>query len=296
MAEGQTQTRNLLTDATNVLDKRLADNQTQTGNLLTEGINALGTQMVEGQTQTRNLLTDTADAMDKRLADNQTRSEKLLTDATNALGTQMAEGQTQNRKLITEGINALGTQMVNNQQAIMDQQQYYQYMNEQNMGAHQGLYNMMYEAYVQLMNRPQIQPVIYLENRQPEIVNTNAFTPEAIDQVNRATALIEEVENNNPTNNEMEREETRNDFIAFNDDFSNFADVVGFARLFRAYRDRNENATLMNFFIRLANRKDLTPEYLREVAEFINYHDVVDENYEQYLRDTFTKIQHMFIY
>ena len=154
------------------------------------------------------------------------------------------------------------------------------------------------------MNRPQIQPVIYLENRQPEIVNTNRFTPEAIDQVNRATALIEEVENNNPTNNEMEREETRNDFIAFssllyrnfnNPDFYNFVDEVGFARLFRAYRDRNENATLMNFFIRLANRKDLTPEYLREVAEFINYHDVVDENYEQYLRDTFTKIQHMFI-
>ena len=298
-------TRDRLTDGIIALDKRLADNQTQTGNLLTEGINALGTQMVEGQTQTRNLLTDTADAMDKRLADNQTRSEKLLTDATNALGTQMAEGQTQNRKLITEGINALGTQMVNNQQAIMNQQQYNQYMDERKMGAFQGLYNMMYEAYVQLMNRPQIQPVIYLENRQPEIVNTNRFTPEAIDQVNRATALIEEVENNNPTNNEMEREETRNDFIAFssllyrnfdNDDFSNFADVVGFARLFRAYRERNENGSLMNFFIRLANRKDITPEYLREAAEFIKHNDVVDESYEQYLRDTFNKIQHMFIY
>ena len=276
-------TRDRLTDGIIALDKRLADNQTQTGNLLTEGINALGTQMVEGQTQTRNLLTDTADAMDKRLADNQTRSEKLLTDAT----------------------NALGTQMVNNQQAIMDQQQYNQYMSEQNMGAFQGLYNMMYEAYVQLMNRPQIQPVIYLENRQPEIVNTNRFTPEAIDQVNRATALIEEVENNNPTNNEMEREETRNDFIAFssllyrnfdNDDFSNFADNLGFARLFRAYRERNENGSLMNFFIRLANRKDITPEYLREAAEFIKHNDVVDESYEQYLRDTFNKIQHMFIY
>ena len=297
-------TRDRLTDGINALDKRLADNQTQTGNLLTEGINALGTQMVEGQTQTRNLLTDTADAMDKRLADNQTRSEKLLTDATNALGTQMAEGQTQNRKLITEGINALGTQMVNNQQAIMNQQQYNQYMDERKMGAFQGLYNMMYEAYVQLMNRPQIQPVIYLENRQPEIVNTNRFTPEAIDQVNRATALIEEVENNNPTNNEMEREETRNDFIAFssllyrnfdNDDFSNFADNLGFARLFRAYRERNENGSLMNFFIRLANRKDITPEYLREAAEFIKHNDVVDESYEQYLRDTFNKIQHMFI-
>ena len=276
-------TRDRLTDGIIALDKRLADNQTQTGNLLTDGINALGTQMAEGQT----------------------RSEKLLTDATNALGTQMAEGQTQNRKLITEGINALGTQMVNNQQAIMNQQQYNQYMDERKMGAFQGLYNMMYEAYVQLMNRPQIQPVIYLENRQPEIVNTNRFTPEAIDQVNRATALIEEVENNNPTNNEMEREETRNDFIAFssllyrnfdNDDFSNFADNLGFARLFRAYRERNENGSLMNFFIRLANRKDITPEYLREAAEFIKHNDVVDESYEQYLRDTFNKIQHMFIY
>ena len=276
-------TRDRLTDGINALDKRLADNQTQTGNLLTDAVNALGTQMAEGQTQTRNLLTDATNVLDKRLADNQTQTGNLL----------------------TEGINALGTQMVNNQQAIMDQQQYYQYMNEQNMGGYQGLYNMMYEAYVQLMNRPQIQPVIYLENRQPEIVNTNRFTPEAIDQVNRATALIEEVENNNPTNNEMEREETRNDFIAFssllyrnfdNDDFSNFADNLGFARLFRAYRERNENGSLMNFFIRLANRKDITPEYLREAAEFIKHNDVVDESYEQYLRDTFNKIQHMFIY
>ena len=266
---------------------------------------ALGNAIENEEEKTRDRLTDGINALDKRLADNQTQTGNLLTDGINALGTQMAEGQTQNRQLITEGINALGTQMVNNQQAIMNQQQYYQYMNEQNMGAHQGLYNMMYEAYVQLMNRPQIQPVIYLENRQPEIVNTNAFTPEAIDQVNRATALIEEVENNNPTNNEMEREETRNDFIAFssllyrnfdNDDFSNFADNLGFARLFRAYRERNENGSLMNFFIRLANRKDITPEYLREAAEFIKHNDVVDESYEQYLRDTFNKIQHMFIY
>ena len=244
---------------------------------------ALGNAIENEEEKTRDRLTDGIIALDKRLADNQTQTGNLL----------------------TEGINALGTQMVNNQQAIMNQQQYNQYMSEQNMGAFQGLYNMMYEAYVQLMNRPQIQPVIYLENRQPEIVNTNRFTPEAIDQVNRATALIEEVENNNPTNNEMEREETRNDFIAFssllyrnfdNDDFSNFVDEVGFARLFRAYRDRNENATLMNFFIRLANRKDITPEYLREAAEFIKHNDVVDESYEQYLRDTFNKIQHMFIY
>ena len=136
-------------------------------------------------------------------------------------------------------------------------------------------------------------------------MNTNAFTPEAIDQVNRATALIEEVENNNPTDNEMEREETRNDFIAFssllyrnfnNPDFYNFVDEVGFARLFRAYRDRNENASLMNFFIRVANSKDLNRGYLEEAAEFIKYNDVVDESYEQYLRETFNKIQHMFIY
>ena len=298
-------TRERLTEGINALGTQMADNQTQTGNLLTDAVNALGTQMVEGQTQNRNLLTDAVNALGTQMAEGQTRTGNLLTDAVNALGTQMAEDQTQNRKLITEGINALGTQMVNNQQAIMDQQQYNQYMNEQNMGAYQGLYNMMYEAYAQLMNRPQIQPVIYLENRQPEIVNTNGFTPEAIDQVNRATALIEEVENNNPTNNEMEREETRNDFIAFssllyrnfdNPDFYNFVDEVGFARLFRAYRDRNENASLMNFFIRLANRKDLNRGYLEEVAEFIKYNDVVDESYEQYLRDTFTKIQHMFIY
>ena len=112
----------------------------------------------------------------------------------------------------------------------------------------------------------------------------------------------------------MEREETRNDFIAFssllyrnfdNPDFYDFVDNVGFARLFRAYRERNENGSLMNFFIRVANSKDLDRGYLEEaaefikyndvVAEFIKYNDVVDESYEQYLRETFNKIQHMFI-
>ena len=125
-------------------------------------LKALGNAIENEEEKTRDRLTDGINALDKRLADNQTQTGNLL----------------------TEGINALGTQMVNNQQAIMDQQQYNQYMSEQNMGAYQGLYNMMYEAYVQLMNRPQIQPVIYLENREPEIVNTNGFTPEAIDQVN----------------------------------------------------------------------------------------------------------------
>ena len=65
-----------------------------------------------------------------------------------------------------------------------------------------------------------------------------------------------------------------------NDNFYDFVDEVGFARLFKAYRDRNENASVMNFFIRVANRKDITPEYLQEVTEFIKYNDVVDESYE----------------
>ena len=60
------------------------------------------------------------------------------------------------------------------------------------------------------MNRPHIQPVIYLWNREPEIVNTNPFTSEVIDQVNRATALIDEVENNtNPISDEIDSKQIR---------------------------------------------------------------------------------------
>ena len=40
-------------------------------------------------------------------------------------------------------------------------------------------------------NQPQKnqQPVISLEDRQPEVVNTQRFTPQAIEQVNRAAAI-----------------------------------------------------------------------------------------------------------
>ena len=98
--------------------------------------------------------------------------------------------------------------MVNNQQAIMNQQQFYQHMNEQDMAAYQRSYNMMCQTYLQSMNRP-IIPKIELENLSPEYIY-HILTPQAIDQVNRATALIEEEENQdnepNSINDEMEKD------------------------------------------------------------------------------------------
>ena len=148
------------------------------------------------------------------------------------------------------------------------------------MGAYKGLYNMMYQAYGQLMNRPQIQPVIYLENREPEVVNTNQFTPEVIDQVNRATALIDEVKNNtNPISDETDSEQILNDFIAFayllhhnfsNSTFDRFTDNLGFSCLFMTYCAQNENPSLVNFFVRVANRKDLIPGICRKLAILSN--------------------------
>ena len=149
-------------------------------------------------------------------------------------------------------------------------------------------------------NNPQGAP-IYLDNRPVESVNTSGFTPQAIEQVNRATALIDAYENgecdNNPNIKPMDRNEirddTREDFIAFssllarnfnNPDFAQFANNLGFYPLFNAYCKRNKEPKLMNFFIRVANSKDLTPQYLNEMKEFIKRFDVViDVGYEQYL-------------
>ena len=129
----------------------------------------------------------------------------------------------------------------------------------------------IWQSYEYLRNQPQIQQsVILLDDRQPESVNTS-FTPQAIDQVNRAATLIEGSENREyDLNKGWESDDTREDFIAFssllarnfnNFDFAQFANELGFTSLFRAYRDRNDDAELMSFFIRVVNSKDLTPDY-----------------------------------
>ena len=130
----------------------------------------------------------------------------------------------------------------------------------------------IWQSYEYFRNQPQIQPVIVLDGRQSESVNAS-FTPQAIDQVNRAAALIDayESKDSNSTKESWESDDTREDFIAFssllarnfnNPVFAQFANDLGFSRLFRAYRDRNEDPELMSFFIRVANSKDLTPDYL----------------------------------
>ena len=51
----------------------------------------------------------------------------------------------------------------------------------------------------------------------------------------------------------------------------------------------------MNFFIQVANCKDLTPDYLNEMKEYIDRFDVVvDIGYEKYLRNTYDTIKDMF--
>ena len=118
------------------------------------------------------------------------------------------------------------------------------------------------------MNQPLKQTVIYLADRQPEVVNTQRFTPQAIDQVNRAAALIEGVENReNGPNDEWEGDDTREDFIAFS-----------------------------SLLARNFNNPVLTPEYLNYMKEKIKRNAVViDQNFEEYLRNTYNTIKDMFI-
>ena len=201
-------------------------------------------------------------------------------------------------------INAVGNQLANTQ---LTRDQLYQDLYQQNMrGIIQNFMDAIYQGYANLMNQPLKQTVIYLGDRQPEVVNTQRFTPQAIDQVNRAAALIEGVENReNGPNDEWEGDDTREDFIAFssllarnfnNPVFAQFASDLGFSRLFRAYRDRNSDSELMQFFVRVANSKDLTPEYLNYMKEKIKRNAVViDQNFEEYLRNTYNTIKDMFI-
>ena len=167
----------------------------------------------------------------------------------------------------------------------------------------------IWQSYEYLVKQPQQQqPVISLKDRQPVVVNTTRFPPQAIQQVNRATTKIDVYKNkdSNSTKEDLESDDTRKNFIAFssllarnfnNPNFAQFAKNLCFSGIFRAYRDRNDETRpqLMSFFIRVANIKDLALEYLNEMKEILKRFDVIiDQSYEQYLRNTYNTIKDMF--
>ena len=52
----------------------------------------------------------------------------------------------------------------------------------------------------------------------------------------------------------------------------------------------------MQFFVRVANSKGLTPEYVNYMKDKIKRNAVViDQNYEKYLQNTYNTIKDMFI-
>ena len=153
--------------------------------------------------------------------------------------------------------------------------------------------------------RAQNQPVILLRDCPKEIVDITGFTPQAMEQVNQATALIVGDENGNTDpNDEMKRELTRNEFIAFssllarnfnNPYFRQFAENLEFSRLFKAYREQKDDIYLMDFFIQVANRSNLTPQYLAQVEDYIKHRIVATGDYEDLLQNSYNTIKDMFI-
>ncbi len=233
--------------------------------------------------------------MSSQLADGQTQTNNLLTN----IGNAVVDGYAQTGQLLTTMSNHFAdTQLTRDQ--------LYQQLYQQNVRGIQNLMDAIWQSYEYFRNQPQIQPVIVLDGRQSESVNAS-FTPQAIDQVNRAAALIDayESKDSNDTKESWESDDTREDFIAFssllarnfnNPVFAQFANDLGFSRLFRAYRDRNEDSELMSFFIRVANSKDLTPDYLVYMKNKIKRFAVnVDQQFEQYLQNTYNTIKYMFI-
>ena len=73
-----------------------------------------------------------------------------------------------------------------------------------------------------------------------------------------------------------------------NEDFVNFTNRIGFGRLFRSYRSRHGDKELMDFNVRVANRRELTDRYLSIAEIYIKQSDVVvDPNYADYLVRTY---------
>ena len=283
----------------------------------------------ELQTTNRNLIAlgnaveNEGKATRQQLSDEGKATRQQLLDDTNALSEDidtvnkhllaLENGQTQSNNLLTNVGNAvvqtdqkrtaLGNQLANTQ---LTRDQLYQDLYQQNMRGIQNLMDAIWQSYEYFRNQPRIQPVIVLNDRQPESVNAS-FTPQAIDQVNRAAALIDAYEStdSNDTKESWESDDTREDFIAFssllarnfnNPVFAQFANDLGFSRLFRAYRERNDDSELMSFFIRVANSKDLTPDYLDYMKNKIKRFAVnVDQQFEQYLQNTYNTIKDMFV-
>ena len=310
--ELQTTNQNLI-----ALGNAVAEEGKATRKQLLDGTNALGNQYEQGQAQTTKLIKDSTGAIVNQLADNQTKTGNLLTNGFNSMSSQLTDNQTQTNNLLTNVGNAvvdghaqtgqLLTTMSNHfADTQLSREQLYQQLYQQNMRGIQNLMDAIWQSYEYFRNQPQIQPVIVLDGRQSESVNAS-FTPQAIDQVNRAAALIDAYEStdSNSTKESWESDDTRDDFIAFssllarnfnNPVFAQFANDLGFSRLFRAYRDRNEDPELMSFFIRVANSKDLTPDYLDYMKNKIKRFAVnVDQQFEQYLQNTYNTIKDMFI-
>ena len=310
--ELQTTNQNLI-----ALGNAVAEEGKATRKQLLDGTNALGNQYEQGQAQTTKLIKDSTGAIVNQLADNQTKTGNLLTNGFNSMSSQLTDNQTQTNNLLTNVGNAvvdghaqtgqLLTTMSNHfADTQLSREQLYQQLYQQNMRGIQNLMDAIWQSYEYFRNQPQIQPVIVLDGRQSESVNAS-FTPQAIDQVNRAAALIDayESKDSNSTKESWESDDTREDFIAFssllarnfnNPVFAQFANDLGFSRLFRAYRDRNEDPELMSFFIRVANSKDLTPDYLDYMKNKIKRFAVnVDQQFEQYLQNTYNTIKDMFV-
>ena len=310
--ELQTTNQNLI-----ALGNAVAEEGKATRKQLLDGTNALGNQYEQGQAQTTKLIKDSTGAIVNQLADNQTKTGNLLTNGFNSMSSQLTDNQTQTNNLLTNVGNAvvdghaqtgqLLTTMSNHfADTQLSREQLYQQLYQQNMRGIQNLMDAIWQSYEYFRNQPQIQPVIVLDGRQSESVNAS-FTPQAIDQVNRAAALIDAYEStdSNSTKESWESDDTREDFIAFssllarnfnNPVFAQFANDLGFSRLFRAYRERNEDSELMSFFIRVANSKDLTPDYLDYMKNKIKRFAVnVDQQFEQYLQNTYNTIKDMFV-
>ena len=167
-------------------------NELQTTN---QNLVALGNAVENEGKATRKQLLDDTNALGTQYEQGQAQTTNLIKDSTNTIVNQLTDNQTQTANLLTNGINAIGTQLESSQEELMNWEQLFQHLYEQNVRGFQHLMDGIWRSYQYFSyNNPQRAPII-LKERPVESVNTSGFTPQAIEQVNRATALIDAYQN-----------------------------------------------------------------------------------------------------
>ena len=262
---------------------------------VTDGVNAVGQLILEGN-------------------DTIMQRQNMLTDQTNQMVGNVGNAVASANQSIQEQLGQ--------QRQLLDEQAYRQYLINIGLSNNAELINQMYQTYMNLNARQTPTAVLTLDGENPKPINL--IQDEVSEQqLNLAVPVIQQSRNglapsrivrdrfdfskpeSEVNKSKVDPDTIKNDFIAFTRllkanehkvEFIDFARNVGFARLFSAYQSRNENNKLLDFFIRMANGKDMNDsKYLFDIQCYL-FDNIPkrNDNYEELLYKTYNTVKEMF--